>query len=175
MSSELQYSLKEAHVNTCALFFRVFFTNANVDTTSNIRSTCVVLALVAGRQDCHPHPDSQQRTLLLLSQHCDSSFSVSDFTLRDCKYSLRDACQCIAQPNTILLDCILYLVQYQFILGKVYMFPIHQGNANVGGKTHIATWVQKCLPCKRNCVTLAHQTDSQWDMQQVILPSDRFV
>ncbi len=24
MSSELQYSLKEAHVNTCALFFRVF-------------------------------------------------------------------------------------------------------------------------------------------------------
>ena len=145
-------------------FSEFFFTNANVDTTSNIRSTCVVLALMAGGQDCHPHPDSQQQTLLLLSQHCDSSFSVSDFTLRDCKYSLRDACQCIAQPNTILLDRILYLV-----------FPIHQGNANVGGKTHIATWVQKCLPCKRNCVTLAHQTDSQWDMQQVILPSDRFV
>ena len=37
---------------------------------------------------------------------------VSDFTLRDCKNSLRDAFQCIAQPNTTLLDCILYGMQY---------------------------------------------------------------
>ena len=29
------------------------------DTTSNISSTCVVLALVAGRRDCQPCPNSQ--------------------------------------------------------------------------------------------------------------------
>ena len=62
---------------------------------------------------------------------CLSSFSVSDSFLRNCKYSLRDASQCIAQPNTTLLDCILYPMQYlydpgtlpssanQCILGKV--------------------------------------------------------
>ncbi len=38
------------------------------DTTSDISSTCVVLALVAGRQDCQPRPNSQQQTPLLLSQ-----------------------------------------------------------------------------------------------------------
>jgi len=42
---------------------------------------------------------------------CLSSFSVSDSTLHKCKYSLRSASQCIAQPNTALLDCIVYLVQ----------------------------------------------------------------
>ena len=31
-------------------------------------STCVVLALVAGRQDRQPRPNSQQQTPLLLSQ-----------------------------------------------------------------------------------------------------------
>ncbi len=29
------------------------------DTTSDISSTCVVLALVAGRKDCQPRPNSQ--------------------------------------------------------------------------------------------------------------------
>ena len=38
------------------------------DTTSNISSTCVVLALVAGRRDCPPRPNNQQHTPLLLSQ-----------------------------------------------------------------------------------------------------------
>jgi len=45
-----------------------------------------------------------------------------------------------AQPDTTLLDCILYLMQYpydpgmlpssanQCILGKVYLDPIYQGN-----------------------------------------------
>ena len=33
---------------------------------------------------------------------------------KTCKYSLRGACQCIAQPNTTLLDCILYLMQYPY-------------------------------------------------------------
>ncbi len=32
--------------------------------------------------------------------------------LLDCKHSLRDAFQCIAQPNTALHDCILYLTYY---------------------------------------------------------------
>ena len=48
-------------------------------------------------------------------------------------YSLRNAFHCIAQPNTSLLDCILYPMQYPYdpgtlprfatycILGKVYL------------------------------------------------------
>ena len=40
-------------------------------------------------------------------------------TLHDCKYSLRDAFQCIAQPNTTLLDCILYLMQYPYDPGTL--------------------------------------------------------
>ena len=47
---------------------------------------------------------------------CHSSFSVSNSTLHDYKYSLRDACQCIAQPDTTLLDCKLYLMLYPGIL-----------------------------------------------------------
>jgi hypothetical protein len=31
-----------------------------------------------------------------------------------CAYSLRGAFQCIAQPNTTLHDCILYLMQYLY-------------------------------------------------------------
>jgi len=42
---------------------------------------------------------------------CLSSFSVSSFSLNDCKYILRDAFHCIVQPNTTSLDCILYLMQ----------------------------------------------------------------
>ncbi len=50
-----------------------------------------------------------------------------------CKYSLRGAFQCIAQPNTTLLYCILYLMQYLYdpgifsssadesLLGNVYL------------------------------------------------------
>ncbi len=55
------------------------------DTTSNPCSTCVVLALVAGPQQL-----SSQRFY------------------HDCNCSLGDAFQCIAQPNTTLLECILY-------------------------------------------------------------------
>ena len=51
--------------------------------------------------------------------YCHSSFSVSDSTLRDCKYSFRDAFQCIAQPNTALLDCILYRMQYRYDPGTL--------------------------------------------------------
>ena len=43
---------------------------------------------------------------------CLSSFAVSDSTLHDGKYNLRDAPQCIAQMNTTLLHCVLYLMQY---------------------------------------------------------------
>ena len=62
----------------------------------------------------------------------------------DCKISLRDAFQCIVQPNTTLLDCILYLTLTQYpydpgtlpsfanqcILGKcilIYLDFIYQG------------------------------------------------
>ena len=35
------------------------------------------------------------------------------------KYSFRDAFQCIAQSNTTLLDCILYLMQYLYDPGML--------------------------------------------------------
>jgi len=86
------------------------------DKTSNISCTCVALALVAGRRDsASPYlislalPVSNRRHYC-----CHVSFSVSEPTLHDCKYSLRDAFQCIAQPNTTLLDCMLYLMQYPY-------------------------------------------------------------
>ena len=41
-------------------------------------------------------------------------------TLHDCKYSLRDAFQCVAQPNTTLLDCILYLMQVLYPHGQAF-------------------------------------------------------
>ncbi len=44
---------------------------------------------------------------------------LNDVTLRDCKNSLRDAFQCIAQPNTTLLDCILYQMQYPYDPGTL--------------------------------------------------------
>ena len=40
------------------------------DTTFSFSSICVVLALVAGRLDCQPGPNSQQQTL----QWCFSSY-----------------------------------------------------------------------------------------------------
>ena len=39
---------------------------------------------------------------------------VRDSTLHDGRYSLRDAFQCIAQPKTTFLDCILYLMQFPY-------------------------------------------------------------
>ena len=64
------------------------------NTTSNFSCACIVLALVAVRQDCQPRPNSQQ-TLRWFSQQ----LSFSAF-LHDCKYVLRDALKCISQPNT---------------------------------------------------------------------------
>ncbi len=37
------------------------------EATSNLSSTCVVLALVVNRQDCHPRPNSQQQPLQMSS------------------------------------------------------------------------------------------------------------
>ncbi len=105
------------------------------DTTSNLSSTCVVLALVAGRQNCQPWPNSQQQALRILF----SSFQVSGYTNHDCKYSLRDAFQCTAQSNTTLHDCILYhnismiqardqALQISAALGTCIWDPVYQGN-----------------------------------------------
>jgi len=85
------------------------------DTTSNISSTCIVLALAL--------------TVIIVTA---ASLSATLFSLIVTN-SLRDAFQCIAQPNPTLLDCILYPMQYpydpgtlpssanQCILGKVYL------------------------------------------------------
>jgi len=45
------------------------------NTTSDFSSTCVVLALVAGRQDCQPRPNSQRQPLRLFL----SSFRLRHF------------------------------------------------------------------------------------------------
>ena len=58
---------------------------------------------------------------------------LTSAVLLDCKNSLQDAFQCIAQPNTALHDCILYLYDpgispgsaNQCIPGNVYLY---QGN-----------------------------------------------
>ncbi len=61
------------------------------NTTSDFSSACVVLALVAGRQDCQPRPNSQRQQLRLFCQQ----LSTTSF-LHDCNDSLRDAFQCIS-------------------------------------------------------------------------------
>lgn len=65
------------------------------DTTPNISTACAVLALVASRGTVSlalTVNDSRRDC-------CLSDFSVSDCTVHDCKYSLRDTFQCIAQPD----------------------------------------------------------------------------
>ena len=64
-------------------------------TTSDFSYTCVLLTFMAGRQNCQPRPSSLRQQLLLFSQQ----LSASSF-LHDCNDILRDAFQCIAQPNT---------------------------------------------------------------------------
>ena len=68
---------------------------------------------------------SQHQTLLIFLSSC----RVSSSTYHDCKCSLHDAFQRIAQPNTTLLHCIMYLYDpgtlpgsaYQCILGTMYL------------------------------------------------------
>ena len=60
------------------------------ETTSNVSSTCVVLALVAS-QPCL-RTVSRQQTLQMFLSSC----QVSSPPCHDCKYSLRDACQYIS-------------------------------------------------------------------------------
>ncbi len=81
----------------------------NTDTTSNLSSTCVVLELVAGRLDCQPRPNNQQQTLQLFL----SSFRRQQFylTVNIASEMHFNALHCIAQPNTALHDCMLYLTR----------------------------------------------------------------
>ena len=78
------------------------------DTTSN-SSTCVVVALVAGQLDCQPQCNSQQQTLqwFFSSFWCQRSY----LTVTIVSEIHFHAFQCIAQPNTALHDCTLYLSQ----------------------------------------------------------------
>ncbi len=79
---------------------------------------CVALTTAALLTRQRPHALNAHNLALVVSNRrqdrCLSSCSVSKSTLHDCKYSLRDAFQCIAQPNTTLLDCILCLMQYLY-------------------------------------------------------------
>ena len=75
-------------VNTCNCVSAVYNTPVK---HRDVSSTCVVLALVAGRQNCQPQPDSQQQQLglFLSSSQCQQ-------ILHHCKYGLRDAFQCMS-------------------------------------------------------------------------------
>ncbi len=94
------------------------------NTTSDFSSTCVVLALVAGRQDCQPRPNSQRQPLRLFL----SSFRLQHFymTVDIASEMHSNASRSLTQP---LLDCMLYLTQYLYdpgsankcILGNVYL------------------------------------------------------
>jgi len=98
------------------------------NTTSDFSSTCVVLALVAGRQDCQPRPNSQRQPLRLFL----SSFRLQHFymTVNIASEMHSNASRSLTQP---LLDCMLYLTHYlydpgtlpssanQCILGNVYL------------------------------------------------------
>ena len=67
------------------------FHSANIGitnaTTSNVNSTCIVLALVAGRQDCQPALSRR-----LDATNVSQQYQVSNSACHDCKYDLRDAC-----------------------------------------------------------------------------------
>jgi len=58
------------------------------------------------------------------SIHTTTAFKSAVLLAMNCKYSPRDAFQCIAQPDTTLLDCILYLTQ------QLYDPDISPGSAN---------------------------------------------
>ena len=77
--------------------------------TGTIARECVVFALVAGCQTVSLN--------LAVSSRRYSRF-LSTFRLQQlcsiCNDGLRDAFQCIAQPNTTLLDCMLYLLSRHF-------------------------------------------------------------
>jgi len=59
-----------------------------INTTFNLSSTCVVLAVVAGRQDWQPRPNSQQQNPLLLSQQLFSQRFSEESTLHDLGYDI---------------------------------------------------------------------------------------
>jgi len=101
--------LLHRHVYACWASYSVDI-GICTDTTSNLSSTSVVLELVAGRLDCQPRPNSQQQTLQLFL----SSFRRQQLylTVNIASEMHFKAFQCIAQPNTALHDCILYLTQY---------------------------------------------------------------
>jgi len=87
-------------------------TGIATNTTSNFSSTCVVLTLVAGRQNCQPQPNSQQQTPRLFL----SSFQIQHFYMTvnmasEMHFNAFNASRSLTQP---LFDCMLYLTQYLY-------------------------------------------------------------
>ncbi len=61
-------------------------------------------------------------------------------------YSLRDAFRCIAQPNTTLLDCILYSMQYPYDPGTL----LRSANYCTLGKVYLGS-DQPCILREQTC------------------------
>jgi len=99
-------SLPKSSASDCTMYTKAAPPYILANTQLYMRCACA-----RGRpSDCQPRPHSQQQTLQLISQHLSTSAA-----LPYCNNDLRDALnafQCIAQPNTALLECILYLTYY---------------------------------------------------------------
>ena len=103
------------HVSACIFrqaatyILRAFYSadiGITTETTSNVSNTCVVLELVAG-QPCL-HTFSQHRTIRVFPAAVESAVLLTMTVNIACEMHV-NVFQCIAQPNTTLLDCILYL------------------------------------------------------------------
>ncbi len=78
----------------------------NTDASYILSSTCVVLGLVAGRQDCQPRLHSQQQTLKRFAAAVEVSNSTHQW--HDVIISIKmhvKTFSCTAQPDTTSYDC----------------------------------------------------------------------
>ena len=69
-----------------------------------------MLALVAGRQDLASPQQSAADATLVVSE----AFQSAILLFMTVNIASKGAFQCIAQPNTTLLDCIVYQMQYLY-------------------------------------------------------------
>ena len=68
------------------------------DTTSNISSTCVVLALVAGRRDCQPRPNSKVTDAIIVVTAASQSPTLLSMTVNIASEVLFNALRSLTQP-----------------------------------------------------------------------------
>ena len=128
--------------------------------SSNLRYTRVVLALMAGRRIISLDLTVSNRRYACLLSSC----QVRGSTYHDHRYGLQDAFQCIAQPRTTLLDCILYYntsmmqafhqaLQISACLGRVSEIQYQDNSVAAGHKNSIEqNHIAETSQCKINTV-----------------------